>query len=73
MEFGEFEAVDGRIIRVRCSSCGKWVRLDEPVERGKAELSKRPCPHCDETGEELRKKEDDLKRAFESRKADRKP
>ena len=38
--------------RFRCSFCKKWVASD--VIKVLRSLQEVPCPHCGETGEELR-------------------
>ena len=73
MDFGEFE-IDGvtkgsKVTRARCFFCHRWVRFDElKVQKG-SKLQDVPCPGCGNTGEELRKKQQKVLRAYEDWKA----
>ena len=73
MDFGEFE-LDGlikgsKVTRLKCLFCRRWVRFDELKEQKEGELEDVPCPHCGETGEEFRKKQQEVLRAYENWKA----
>ena len=48
--------------RFRCSFCKKWVPFD--VIKDIKRLQEVPCPHCGETGEELRENIKEVLQAF---------
>ena len=66
MEFNEYELIkregSQKLSWIRCYSCRKWVKGDEINDVSK--LPEFPCPHCGETGEEIRKKQKELSQAL---------
>ena len=51
--------------RLRCSFCKKWVAIADIKDIRK--LPEVPCPHCGETGEELR---ENIKEVLQALKLD---